>query len=129
MNARRSQIEFLTLLAFTQIECGRYGDAIDILRAVQMVDERNADASRLLALAQLRHGDAQGCLETIDQHQQRFGLKDKARQMTWLRIRGLYGAGQVELSRQLLHELRREIQEQDNDCQWVDARSAYQSRT
>lgn len=112
MATLRSRVEFLTLLAFTQIECGRYSDAVDILKAVRLLDPHNVEASRLLALAQLRQGDAWGCLDTIDQHQRQFGLHDKQRQMTWLKIRGLHGTGQADLSRQLLGQLRNDIQNQ-----------------
>ena len=117
MVVSRCQVEFLTLLAFTQIECGRYADALSLLQAVQILDDSNIDASRLLALAQLRNGDAEGCLQTIDRHEDRFGANDKQRQMVWMRIRALHASGQSEFSRRLLAKLRADISLEQNSMQ------------
>ncbi len=109
MRTGKQQLEFLVLLAFTQVECGRYADAAALLAAVLVADPDQIEASRLLALAQLRSGAVSTCLTTLDHHQRRFGLTDKHRQLTWIRIRALHAAGRIRESRDLIDNLRVEI--------------------
>jgi len=122
-----SQIEFLVLLAYSQLESGRSREAAKLLAAVNLLAPDNSQVYGLLALAQLRSNAADACLATLDAHRLWSGGSSpieagaarhgaighgKERQFTWIRMRALHASGQPEAARQLLKQLRFELASQ-----------------
>jgi hypothetical protein len=102
-------VQFLLTLAMTLLQCGRAREAAILLSAVAIAQPAHAETLRLLALAQLQSDQSEDCLRTLDQIRKLRFDTDKQRQMTWIRIRALHRMGRRTESKQLIDQLRHEV--------------------
>lgn len=101
--------QYLTLLAYTLLKCGRQREANVILKAVVAAQPESIEALRLLAFAQLQCKQANACLQTLERFHRIAPDDAKSKQLTWIKIRALHLTGDSRKARNMAIQLQEDL--------------------